>query len=434
MQTNTGSERRASAHSWGNRITTWSRQLAASAVVLIAALCSVQPAQAAIGTLDQVPASTVLIPYFEVDLSATNGRTTVVSLSNTSATATLHNVVLWSNAGVPVFNFNVYLTGYDTQSFDLRDVFNGNLPRTASAGQDPSDTISNHGPVSQDINFASCTGVLPPAAVSASTLTDVRAMLTGQPSTVAFPGQCVGFSNGDNVARGYVTIDTTSQCTTDTPATANYFSSFVGTFQNTMIAEYILINASANQMVVDNAVAIESDQSDPQVTTAGEYTFYARFNGSNASDRREPLGSTWAAQGDNYTGSVLVWRDVKAAPAAFACNSNPSYFPLGQEQIHYLTPESEATLATTTGLGRATQIVPMTTAGLGAPAAAKQGWTFMNLNTLVAGSSIPTEDSAAGQSYVAVIRTLEDTSRATTSSSAVMLESATEASHFTIGN
>ena len=42
----------------------------------------------------------------------------------------------------------------------MRDVFvDGKLPRTASDGQDPADTISPQGAASQDINFASC-GVL----------------------------------------------------------------------------------------------------------------------------------------------------------------------------------------------------------------------------------------------------------------------------------
>lgn len=437
MHTVTGQGAASQSGVWWSRkagIGRLTHVLAALALSLLGLISVSGPAQAVIGTVDQVPASTILIPYFEVDLTNTNGRTTQVSLSNTSATATMHNVVLWSNAGVPVFNFNIYLTGYDTQVFNMRDILNGTLPRTASAGQDPSDTISNHGDVSQDINFASCTGTLPPAAVPAATVADVRAMLTGQASTVAFPGQCVGISNGDNVARGYLTIDTTTQCTTGTPATPSYFSSFVASFQNTQVAEYMLIDPSTNQMTIDNGVAIESDTVDPQVNTVGEYTFYARLVGSDASDRREPLATTWGVQGDNQSGSVLVWRDVKAAPAAFACSGSPSFFPLGQEQIVFLTPDSEPTAPSTTGVGRATQITPMTTAALGAPAAAKQGWTFMNLNTTLGGVTVPTEDPAAAQSYITVIRTLEDTSRATTSSMAVQMESAVESSHFTIGN
>ena len=61
----------------------------------------------------------------------------------------------------PTLDFDIYLTGYDVQTINLRDIFvAGNLPRTASVGQDPDDDISPQGPVSQDINFASC-GTLP---------------------------------------------------------------------------------------------------------------------------------------------------------------------------------------------------------------------------------------------------------------------------------
>src|SRR3954469_15697542 len=118
-------------------------------------------ALAVICTVDDVPAATLLLPYFEVNLGDPNGQTTLFSINNASATAILAHVVVWSDLSVPVLDFNVYLTGYDVQTVNLRDVLNGTLPRTASAGQDPGNTISPKGQFSQDINFASCTGLLP---------------------------------------------------------------------------------------------------------------------------------------------------------------------------------------------------------------------------------------------------------------------------------
>jgi hypothetical protein len=133
-------------------------------------------ANALICTIDDVPAATLLLPYFEVDLDNTNGITTLFSINNASATAILAHVVVWSDLSVPILDFNVYLTGYDVVTVSMRDILvNGNLPRTASAGQDPSGSainagISPRGVASQDINFASCTGILPygPGAVSAN--------------------------------------------------------------------------------------------------------------------------------------------------------------------------------------------------------------------------------------------------------------------------
>src|SRR5258708_35401720 len=120
-------------------------------------------ARAVICTIDAVPAATLLLPYFEVDLSNPNGLTTLFSVNNASATAVLVHVVLWSDLSVPVLDFTIYLTGYDAQSVNLRHlIVNGNPPQTASAGQDPNDTITPHGSLSQDIHFPSCSGVLPP--------------------------------------------------------------------------------------------------------------------------------------------------------------------------------------------------------------------------------------------------------------------------------
>jgi hypothetical protein len=117
---------------------------------------------AAIGTIDVVPAATLLFPHFEVDTTTSNRVSTVITIQNASATAVLANVVLWTDYGIPTRRFSVYLTGYDQEIIDLSDVFNRNFtPRTATAGQDPTNTISPKGPLSQDINFASCRDLLP---------------------------------------------------------------------------------------------------------------------------------------------------------------------------------------------------------------------------------------------------------------------------------
>ena len=94
--------------------------------------------------------------------------TTLFSINNASAVAVLANVVVWTDLGVPTLGFQVYLTGYDVQTINLRDIFHGNLPRTASDRQDPQDAISPQGDYSQDLNFASCSGTLPYQPLPAS--------------------------------------------------------------------------------------------------------------------------------------------------------------------------------------------------------------------------------------------------------------------------
>jgi hypothetical protein len=115
---------------------------------------------AVINTIDAVPAATLLLPYFEVDIDNPEGVTTLFSINNASAAAVLAHVTVWSDQSIPVLDFDVYLTGFDVQTINLRDIFvDGRLPITASDGQDPKDTISPQGPVSQDINFASCSSL-----------------------------------------------------------------------------------------------------------------------------------------------------------------------------------------------------------------------------------------------------------------------------------
>src|SRR6185295_7804914 len=187
-------------------------------LVLLGLLALGGQAHALICTIDDVPAATLLLPYFEVDLSNPNGVTTLFSINNASATAILAHVVVWSDLSVPVLDFNVYLTGYDVQSISLRDIIvNGVIPRTASAAQDtgeaepnPAPTpgaISNQGAFSQDVTFASCTGQLPPPNLPASFTDHLQKALTGKASPI-LANRCAGQDLGDRIARGYVTVDT----------------------------------------------------------------------------------------------------------------------------------------------------------------------------------------------------------------------------------
>ena len=52
-------------------------------------------------------------------------RTVSGSINNASATAVLAHVTVWSDWSVPVLDFDVYLTGYDVQTINLREVLLG---------------------------------------------------------------------------------------------------------------------------------------------------------------------------------------------------------------------------------------------------------------------------------------------------------------------
>ncbi len=296
---------------------------------------------AVIGTIDDVPAATLLLPYFELDLANQQGVNTLFSINNASATAVLAHVTVWTDQSVPALDFDVYLTGYDVQTISLRDILqNGNLPRTASDGQDtPQDTISPQGPVSQDINFASCS-VLPyaPGAVSVSFRNHLQAWFQGNQSPAT--GNCAGSKQPDtNILRGYVTVDTVNACNLFFPSDWAFYAPFV-TDQNVLWGDYFYVNpdpVTGNFAQGETLVHIESC---PTCFVPGDHTFYGRYNGATADDAREPLPTTMAARflnGGPFTGGTdfLIWREADESDTAYNCNlQGPStWYPLEAAQI-----------------------------------------------------------------------------------------------------
>ena len=386
-------------------------------VLAIFAVCAAflipQTSRAAIGALDDTPGSTLLFPYFEVDLGDPDGRDTVLTIQNASASATLAHTIVWSDEGVASAIFDIYLTGYDVMSFSMRDVLDGNMPLTASAGQDPADTISPHGPYSQDINFASCNGRLPYAAgtipaPAGMTPADLRNALTGAPTSGISAGMCWGSNVGDGHARGYVTVDLVNRCNDLKPGDTGYVDTpfDILTAQNALLGSFLIVNPGTNEWFVDNAVSIESatfNNPSPIITTPGNYTFYGRYNGWSAADQREPLPTTWASQGESGTTSLIVWRDTKTIGQPHACGTSPAYYPLGQEGFATFGPDSMyGSPGAGTPLANAAQLVPVSVAG---SVSGKLGEFFANLNASVpAAGANPPADPAAAQGYVGVMR------------------------------
>jgi hypothetical protein len=280
-------------------------------------------------SIDNRPAATLLLPYFEVDPGNPAGLTTLFSVNNASAAAVIANVVVWTDLGVPTLGFQVYLTGYDVQTINLRDVFNGHLPRTASRGQDPNDVISPQGQLSQDLNVASCSDVLPYQALPAAFITHLQMAHSGRFSSV-FNG-CSGQSLGDARLRGYVTVDTVSGCTLKYPSDPGYFGpGGVATNVNALWGDYFYVDPSNKYSDGENLVRIKAF---PGAFQAGDATFYGRYVGRSGADARQPLPTTWGSRyvnGGNFSGGtdVVVWRDSGRTVTPFACGTNPAGFPL----------------------------------------------------------------------------------------------------------
>ena len=427
---------------------------AAIAAVAAAVCLGPSPASAQPTTVPIVsnrPAATLLLPYFEVDLNNTSGRTTQFTINNASATAILAHVTVWSDLAVPILAFNVYLTGYDLQTIDMRDILNGTLPRTASAGQDPGDTISPKGNDSQDINFASCTGILPPPQLPSIYPTYMQNALTGKFSNFQ-GGGCFGRVS-PGLARGYVTIDTVNNCTLRFPGQNGYFQyggTGDATNQNVMWGEYIYTNSGSPAQGGNGAplVAIQADGNNPTTDTIGDYTFYARIDGFSAKDNREPLATNFVGRYLRNQTYAVVWRDPKVPQAPFACSSLPPWYPLGREGLDIFDEQEHVTV-------RAGSVNSPATTGIQFPAATQKvliggtafsvpyasGMVYLNLNTKVlatasvlAPSGQPAFDPKADQSWVVMIRELQGGTFGNVGAAGGVvfrLDSATGAMHFT---
>lgn len=344
-----------------------------------AALFWSSAALAVVGTVDSAPAATLLLPYFEADLGNPNGTQTAVRISNASATAVLLHATLYTDLGIPTLQFDTYLTGYDSVDIDMRLLFQGIVPQTASAGQDPNDRISPKGTYSQDINFASCTGILPPPGLppttsgvlpanttwDVGTLAAIRAAHTGQASTL-WSGQCGAVAHGDNVARGYMTIDVVNNCTMRYPSDAGYFANDV-TWQNTLFGTATTINRQLQATFTENLVAVEGSYVDPTTTTPGIQTFYGRFNGNTATDGREAMGTVWSARSLEgtavaYDTRFVVWRDPGQAVAPFTCGGAlPAPFPLTTREVVAFDEQENPAFAANNLIPYATQLVDAAT-------------------------------------------------------------------------
>jgi hypothetical protein len=407
-------------------------------------------AQAPVPTVGDQPAATLLLPYFEVDLANPAGANTYFTVNNASASAGLAHITIWSAMHVPVYTVDVYLTGYDVQQINVRDLINGVLPRTASDGQDPTDTnspndgISNQGVISQDINFASCNATLPPAAVPQATIDHVRAALTGQQSPLT--GMCATKGDGTRIARGYITIDDTTGCTSMTPADPGYFAGIAGN-RNIWWGDYTYTNHIGGLESGDASplVHIMASATDPQTSVPGEYTFYGRFVAWSAADNREPLSTNFMTRfvTGPTTGqtTLTVWRDARVNQGYFACGATPSWYPLSQEAIGFFDEQENPELVSTPPFAPPPPAPTVLPFGFGAqrvevggsllPTSFSSGLMFLNLNTFPVGSSFAPEDPNAAQAFVSVH--LKGVGRYSTGWQATMLDSAKASSHLNPG-
>ncbi len=394
------------------------------------------PASAEMCTLDPVPAATLLLPYFEVDLDAAPGAgvDTVFTVHNALPAPTIAHVALWTDWSQPVIDFDVFLTGYDVETISLYQALAlGNLPVTADEQSDQgpnpdlragrslstcvagvADSCSPHGShPSWDGSFegtgipvdgvTDCDDIFPffiNPLLTGIRLESIQDKLTGRPADGDFDGDpdgCFGADHGDNVARGYVTIDNADACSLIFPYDPGYFSDGVtpglANNVNQLWGDWSLVDPqNLWTLPVDPLVHVEADDAFDASSTATGQTFYGRYTGgAGGIDNREPLASAWAFSYRNAGPDVtdlVVWRDSTADdqstnmgyPCGSGPGSGPDWQPLGQTQIACFDQAENAVeiCGDADCLALESQRLELGAGELEVPFAA--GWCFLNLN------------------------------------------------------
>lgn len=299
------------------------------------------------------PAATLLFPYFEVDLQNAGGATTILSVNNASSSPALARLVMWTDWGSPTLAFDIYLTGYDVQSLNLRDLFGGRLPGTGP-GASPQGELSEPG-----APFAGCDGNPKGATtIAPASWTYLRAAHTGQALPGSNPAQCLGSgSAGPQIATGYVTVDVVNRCSgpavgksENTPADPDYFAAGgtgLAADHNLLWGEYYSLHPDRNTSDSQTAVHILADG---DAFSPGDYTFYGRYVGYDSRDDRAPLSSLYYVRflnGGPFSGGsdLVVWRDSRDGDIGpRSCGTGPAWSPLGEYQMVVFDEEENPTL------------------------------------------------------------------------------------------
>ena len=267
-------------------------------LVVMALVAVASSAMAVTCTIDQHPAATLLVPYFQVHLNADGSvdtsatRTdTLITVVNASSAATLAHVVIWNRRSIPLLDFNIALTGYDIVGWSMEDVLTGTIPSTPDNGtfvgkdvcqRNPkAQAYSTDGPdtdgsflrfrpsndtTGQDNNQATTQYSSP--AFGADFAADLADALDydsnwdcdgdGDDGT-APDGDITGSSvSGNGNLSGYVTIDMANFCSLSNPSVGAYWDQDAAGWENNLFGDYIIVTNSGIPTLGASTVQIEA--------------------------------------------------------------------------------------------------------------------------------------------------------------------------------
>lgn len=360
-------------------------------LILAALLALAGPASAEKCSIEEAPAATLLLPYFETDLVAP-GLETIVSIRNADKNPVLANFIVWSDVGVPLFSFPIGLKPYASYDLSMRELLTeGRIPASYRG------------------TFTDCGSQLPVPDIAPTLLQAIQEGVTGRP-VVMLSGQCVGLSlpGRPNVAHGYVTIDVVKRCKAFYTPFDDFFEEYfngkgaakprIVSDDNKLLGQSIFVDPSAGLTYpMAHAETLVHIEAYPTAFKKNDYTFYGRLVKWQGWDKREPLATNFAVgfgQGGVYGGTELfVWRDRRERVEdlkPFACASPPA--SLRQTAAVVFDEEGGHKNLSGVFFGAAAQRVDLVDSGLrpAPPVEGDFGWFFFNLGHR--GGTPPTRD------------------------------------------
>jgi hypothetical protein len=308
-------------------------------------------------TIDQRPAATLLIPYFQATFNPDGtilgtGPTsldTLVTIGNASSAPMIAHVNVFNERTELVLDFNIALTGFDIQSFGMASILRGNLPITPINQNHVSEVKdTNQVTINGDVCQRNPSSVVYPSAGGYLRVKPANPAtgLDNQLATVAYPvgpfpaaflfevldsldttkdTRTCGGTDGTitNPIHGYLTIDHANYCNLSNPSDPAYYTNDAIGMENNLFGDYIYTSGAGVGTLGFPAVAIEADGSLADTTAApttlagipGRRTFYRRYVISadplgclnafpapqsgfdcGGGDQREPLGLKYAAR------------------------------------------------------------------------------------------------------------------------------------------
>jgi hypothetical protein len=338
-----------------------------------------------------LPAATLLLPYFDVDIDNPLGETTVFTITNVGNLDRIAHVTLWTDRAYPVFGFDIYLTGYDVQAIDLYDVIErGVIAPDAGTGTmfSKRQKYSDRNPA---LDYSHCERL--PGALDDPIIQRLwDALIYGRVDGCIDIGG--DHSDHDDHAIGYATIDVVGSCGSAGVTDDDYWTKDIR-YDNFLTGDYAQINRQENLAQAEPLVHIRAipeggtpmrRRAFPDEFDAGfERTFYGRYQPKDAPklDGRQPLPSQFAARWINGGSSAFetrfkIWREGRdVASCANTLNKDLAVndIVVFDEDENVVGTSEESTLPATsnTNVADASVFPPL-------PGGTSSGWVYFDLD------------------------------------------------------